>query len=65
MAMIRHSVLAMIRYQSFGNDKIPNLQTQGESQPYQEAGTVAASGGNLEYHQLPGHLYGATAYLHG
>ena len=39
---------------------------QGENQHYQEAGTLAASGGgNVEYYQLPAHLYGATAYLHG
>ena len=50
-------------------DRIPPKQNpydqlyQGEhEQSYQETATV---GGNVEYYQLPGHLYGAAAYLHG
>ena len=65
--------LAMVITNGNGNgngyDRIPPKQNpydqlyQGEhEQSYQETATV---GGNVEYYQLPGHLYGAAAYLHG
>ena len=37
-------------------------QHQGEHQHYQEA--ASSPGANVDYYQLPGHLYGG-AYFHG